>query len=146
METKKVLLITIIVIFLIVLGLIAYLYFGKEKPDPIATQCAFACESGQKTSFCLVERTLTSNLKATCDELSKNSQYSQYNVAPCSAISCVVSAQEAARAADQTCITGLGGTWESPIGEGTCPQTGEELVNKLTPSDNPPIAGQICCG
>jgi hypothetical protein len=144
MVEKKVLIFSTIIV-LILLAILVFVILGREKPDPVATQCAFACESGQKTSFCLVERTITNNLKATCDELSKNSQYLSYKVQQCPSISCAVSAEEAAHLADQTCITGLGGKWEAPVND-KCPQTGEELVIKLIPSDNPPIAGQICCG
>ena len=78
-----------------------------------------------------------------CDELSKNSAYAQYNVETCPAISCA--AQQGAGTADQTCVTGLGGTWEFPDAQGNCPQSGEEIVRKLIPSDNPPTPGQICC-
>ncbi|MCX6749743.1 MAG: hypothetical protein NTW17_03315 [Candidatus Pacearchaeota archaeon] len=145
MEAKKVLITLIIVVLLIVLCVVAYLYITKEKPDPVSTQCTFACESGQKTSFCLVELKLKNDLTATCEELSKDSQYLEYKVQQCPSISCTVSAEEAAHLADQTCITGLGGKWETPVND-KCPLTGEEMTWKLIPSDNPPITGQICCG
>jgi hypothetical protein len=46
---------------------------------------------------------------------------------------------------DQTCVSGLGGSWESPLSNGGCEQSGEKIRIKITPSDNPPIQGQICC-
>lgn len=143
METRKVLLISLLVIFILVVSLVViFVLSGREKPSLITEQCAFACESGQKSSFCYIEREVIDNLRITCDELSKNSQYSIYNIALCPAISCEISAQET----DQTCITGLGGTWESPVGEDVCPQSGDEIVRKLNSSDESPVAGQICCG
>ena len=141
MEAKKVLLILIIVVFVIITGLIAYVYIGKEKPDPVSVQCAAACESGQKTAFCLVEMTLKNDLTATCDELSKDSQYLSYNVQACPSISCTISAQEA----DKTCVTGLGSVWKTPNEGGICPSEEGKFARKRTASDSPPIEGQICC-
>ena len=133
----------IIIFVLIVISVAVILILKKEKiePNPIDVQCRFACESSQRISFCVVERKVTDELITTCDELSKNSLYTQYNVEICPTISCVIQQEEA----NQTCITGLGGTWESPDTEGKCPQGGEEIVRKLTSSDGPPVQGQICC-
>ena len=141
MENKKFLIISIIVVFLIILGLIAYLYLGKPRPDPVSVQCKFFCDTNQKTGFCSFEIQVNNNLRTTCEELSKNSQYAKYNVQPCSAISCAITAQEA----DQTCVTGLGGKWELPVGLNACPQSGEKIVRKINSSDESSVAGQICC-
>ena len=136
---------TTIIIVLAVIVILILSYTGKPKTDPLSVQCQFACESGQKTSFCNVERVLDNGASATCDQLSSDSQYSNYGVQPCDSFSCTVSQQEAARLADQTCVTGLGGTWETPV-DGKCPQSGIVLVTELNSSDQPPTAGQICCG
>jgi hypothetical protein len=127
---------------LIVISVAVILILKKEvKPNPIDVQCGFDCENAQRTAFCFVERKVNDALTTTCDELSKNSLYAQYNVETCPAISCVVQTE----ATDQTCITGLGGTWESPDTEGNCPQSGIKIIRQVTPSDNPLIQGQICC-
>ena len=145
MEKKKVLLISILVIIIFIVSLVViFVSRGREKPSPITEQCAFACESGQRVSFCDIERQANKDLKATCDEFSKNPQYSIYNIALCPSISCVVSNEQAAREADQTCVSGLGGKWENPVGE-ACPQSGEKIVRKLNSSDQASVAGQICC-
>ena len=140
---KRGLLIALIVLGLLVVLVAVILILEKEKvePNPIDVQCRFACENAQRTAFCFVERKVNDELTTTCDELSKNSLYAEYNVETCPAISCVVQDE----AIDQTCVTGLGGTWESPDAEGKCPQSGEEIVRKLTPSDESLIQGQICC-
>lgn len=144
MVSQKAILILALIIFLAVVVIVIVSFTGKQKADPLSAQCEFACQTGQQTGFCEVERTLSNGATATCDQLSSDSQYSSYNVQPCSAISCVVSAQEAAHLADQTCITGLGGTWETPV-DGTCPQSGIKVVRQVNSSDQPQTAGQICC-
>lgn len=139
---KKRTLLIVLLVFVVLIVLIAViLILKKEKiePNPIDVQCEFACESSQRTSFCFVERIVNDELTTTCDELSKNSLYAEYNVETCPAISCVV--QEI----DQTCVTGLGGTWEFPDAEGKCVQSGIKIIRQVTPSDQPPISGQICC-
>lgn len=143
MSAKKIIVISAIIIVLAV-AVLLLISLNKPKPDTVFTQCAFACQSGQKTSFCLVERTLSNGQTATCDQLSTNSQYSAYNVSSCPSISCTISAQETARLNNQTCV-GIGGTWQTPV-NGECPQSRPELVRKLNPTDSPPVTGQICCG
>ena len=134
-----------IVIVLILVAIVVFVLIEKKEPEanPIDVQCKFACDNNQRTAFCFVERKVTNKLTATCDELSTNPLYAEYNVEVCPAVSC--KAQQETGAEDQTCVTGLGGTWEFPDAEGNCPQTGIKIVRKLTPSDNPPIQGQICC-
>ena len=140
---KRGLLIALIVLGLLVVLVAVILILEKEKikPNPIDVQCRFACENAQRTAFCFVERNVNDELTTTCDELSKNSLYAEYNVETCPAISCVVQDETT----DQTCVTGLGGTWKSPDAQGNCPQTGITIVRQITPSDQPPISGQICC-
>jgi len=142
-------------VMFIVLGIFIILIIGaiiwgisskvesKPKPNPIDVQCKYACDNNQRTGFCFVERKVTDELTATCDELSKNPLYTKYNVGTCPAISCVV--KKTQKETDQTCITGLGGKWEFPDEQGKCPQSGIKLVRQVTPSDNPPTSGQICC-
>ena len=115
----------------------------ESAPSPITEQCKFACDSNQKTSFCDVERKVTETLTTTCKELATSSQYSSYNVQTCPSINCnpIPTVQEL----DQTCVTGLGGNWENPTSSGGCSPGGNKIRRQITPSDNPPIAGQICC-
>lgn len=153
----------IIIVLVLIVGAIVYVVVsdkGGEKSaielekaqadiekeavsSPISAQCKFACDSAQKTSFCDVERKVTESITTTCKELATNSQYSSYNVQPCSTIDCnpIPTAQEL----DQTCVTGLGGTWENPTSGGGCAPGGNKIRRQVTPSDNPPSAGQICC-
>ena len=142
MNNKKLIRVIIIIFVLIVISVVVILILDKEeKPNPIDIQCRFACESSQRTAFCFVERKVNDELTTTCDELSKNSLYTEYNVETCHVISCVIQQEEA----DQTCVTGLGGTWESPDAEGKCPQGGIKIIRQVTPSDEPLAQGQICC-
>lgn len=140
---KRGLLIFLIVLIVLVVLVAVILILEKEKiePNPIDVQCRFACENDQRTAFCFVERNVNDELTTTCDELSKNSLYAEYNVEVCPAISCIVQDE----ATDQTCVTGLGGTWEFPDAQGNCPQTGIKIIRQITPSDKPLVQGQICC-
>jgi hypothetical protein len=140
---KKLVWIIIIILIVIAVSVVLILEKQKVKPNPIDVQCKSACESNQKTAFCFVERKVNDQITATCDELSKNSLYAEYNVETCPAISCL--AQQTAETADQKCVTGLGGKWEFPDAEGKCPQTGIKIIRQVNSSDNPPISGQICC-
>ena len=151
-------LITLIIIALVlIVGLIVYVVVSDKgeggetttlpsgvvvgTPDPIAEQCRLACESGSKIGFCDVERKVTDALSTSCKELSTNSQYSSYNVQICTSIDCN---SAPATQTDTTC-SGLSGTWTTPTSDGKCPQSGNRLKRQITPSDNPPSAGQICC-
>lgn len=138
-KKKTLLVIAIVLVVLVVLVAVILILEKEEKPNPIDVQCSFACESGQKTSFCVVERKVTDELRTTCDELSKNSLYTEYNVETCPAISCVV--QET----DQTCVTGLNSTWVTPTTDGMCPPQENKFVRKRVSSDEPPVPEQICC-
>jgi len=137
--------ITVIVVLIVLIAAILIYNFviKREKvtpPNPINVQCQNQCNLSSKIGFCDVERKVTESLTTTCYELAKNSQYAQYNVQSCPAITCVTSAQ-----IDQTCVTGLGGTWETPTASGDCTQSGTKIRRELNASDNPPVAGQICC-
>jgi len=114
--------------------------------DPIFKQCEDACTSGNKALFCDFTRRFN-NVAVTCDDLATNPQYSEYNVKSCSAIDCnpVKTEEQIAQEADETCVTGLGGTWENPDLNSMCPIGDGKAGIKLTSSDNPPSAGQICC-
>jgi len=146
MSHKKIL-IGLIVLLVVIIGIVLIYNFSiKEKegvaePDPISFQCASACESGQKVAFCDVDRSFSGGM-ATCNELATNSQYSQYNVQTCPAISCTT--QGTGTSGADTCA-GLGAIWVDSAAQNTCPAQEGKLVRKRTPSDNPPIAGQICC-
>jgi hypothetical protein len=136
---------SILLILVLIVVVIVYVFLIQQrgpKPDPLNVQCAYLCETGQKNAFCNIEKKLNENLRASCDELSKNPAYSKYKVLPCNKFSCELTPEEK----DQTCVTGLGGTWEFPDPEtGRCKQFGDYVRRKMVPSDNPPIEGQICC-
>ena len=137
----------IIVLAVFVLAIVVFNLVGKEEtvaPDPIASQCASACESQQKVAFCDVQRSFEGGL-ATCNELATNSQYSQYNVQTCPSISCSTAPQGNSQiASDQTC-SGLDGTWETPTPSGTCPTKEGFFARIRTAEDSPPTTGQVCC-
>ncbi len=136
----------IVILVVLVAAVLIYNLSVKEeaKPDTLSEQCNFACESQQKVAFCDVERLIGENTRATCNELATNSQYSQYGVQTCPAISCVTQGTGGTQAPDQTC-TGLGAVWTTPTASGTCPIQEGKFVRKRTPSDSPPAEGQICC-
>ena len=152
MEIRKFLLISVILVFIILIISIFIIFvlpkkegLGGEQPDPVSVQCASLCETNQRDGFCNFRIRVSDQIRTTCDDLSTNPAYSSYNVQNCSLISCTLPVEEAARLNNQTC-TGIGGTWQTPETDGTCPQTGLELVRKLVPTDEPLTPGQICCG
>ena len=135
----------IIVLAVFVLAIVVFNLVGKEEvaePDPVAVQCSFACDTGQKTSFCDIKRKVTDTLGLTCNELSTNSQYSQYNVQTCPSISCTTQ-QETPQ--DNTCVTGLNGEWATPTTGGNCPTKEGFFARIRTAEDSPPTTGQVCC-
>lgn len=135
---NKMLLTTLSLIVLAAIILWIFIFFVKpEKLEPnfISEQCKFACDSNQKVSFCEVERELADGSKATCDTLSKQNKL---NVRACG-ISCVK------ETLDTACVSGLGSVWTTPDSGGNCPSEESKFTRKRTPSDNPPVEGQICC-
>lgn len=139
-EHHKWLIFGIIIVLIVIVAAVFFLLKPKgeePEPNPLAEQCAFACDSGQKVSFCDVERTVRNSVTATCDELSTNADYSGYSVEPCPAISCV------AEQSDTSCA-GLGATWQTPS-TGSCPAQTGKFVRERTATDEAPSAGQICC-
>ncbi|MBM3228402.1 hypothetical protein FJZ20_00750 [Candidatus Pacearchaeota archaeon] len=141
MKNKKPIL--IIVLALVVIGAIVFFILTREiKPEPAPVQCASFCETNQVYAFCNVKITADKDTKATCQELSTKVGYSKFNVEKCSAISC-----DSLSNIDKTCVTGLGGTWVF-LEDNKCPADPEgiRILRQLTPSDNPPVEGQVCCG
>lgn len=144
--------IILVILAIVVIGGGIYYYsslsegiVGDDKPIDILEQCVFACDTGQKTSFCDVSRKVDSSVTATCYQLATNSQYSKYNVQACPSIDCLAAPEgNSALAQDQTC-TGLEGTWETPTAEGACPVKQDKFSRIRSPTDSPPVAGQICC-
>ncbi len=127
----------------IILGVI---FLGGEKeaqpePNPISEQCAFQCEAGSVPGFCSMQREVEEDLSLTCYSLATDSQYSNYNVEACPAVSCI--SQESSPSS-LTCVA-LGGEWETPETDGDCVQDSDKIKREITTSDNSPEAGQICC-
>jgi uncharacterized membrane-anchored protein YhcB (DUF1043 family) len=91
-KCDKKLIITVVIGIFVVAGIVIGIVFFdlgiRKVADPISEQCKFACESEQTYSFCSVKREVNKKLKATCKELSENSQYSEYGVAKCPVIDC----------------------------------------------------------
>jgi len=144
---NKTLIWAIVFVFALVVVSVVYVFVigGPEKPADISVKCEFACESGQETAFCIIDRTVNENLKATCYELATNSQYTQYNVATCPEISCETSGGTSTQTDDKTCVSGLNSEWVDPDENGECPERENMFSMKRDPSDEPPAAGQICC-
>ncbi|MEM3075161.1 MAG: hypothetical protein QXX55_01940 [Candidatus Pacearchaeota archaeon] len=154
METKNIIIWLIIVFIVIIAIIISSIFLNQRKipsenfretggveGDSISVQCNFACANQQKFAFCDVERNVNQNLRTTCKELSTNPQYSQYGVSSCPQISCELTQTEL----DKTCVSGLNSVWVNPNLNGECPEQSGKFVAKREPSDQPPIAGQICC-
>lgn len=141
MNSKK--LILIILIALVVIAGIIFLILTREvKPEPASVQCEFFCNTNQANAFCNVKITADKNTKATCYDLSTKSAYAKFGVVSCPTISC-----SSLDEIDRTCVTGLGGSWVF-LENNKCPADPEgiRILRQLTPSDNPPIEGQVCCG
>lgn len=141
-------LIICVIIILIGLGILIYSITSKDSGSEgtsnknlgeiseVAEQCVDACSSGQKVSFCDVQRTLPNGNKNSCENLASQGLY---DVEACPSISC------APEELDQTC-EGLGGEWKEPTDTGACPSVNGLRSFKLGPSDTPLVDGQICCG
>ena len=143
METKTILWVIGVVIAVAVIA--AFIFIPKvslpEGESAAASeQCALFCNTNQRDAFCSFNVIVNDNLRTTCQDLATNSAYSQYNVQPCSTISCQLTAQEL----DKTCVTGLKSTWVTPTAGG-CPAQDGKFTRIRSSSDNPPIEGQICC-
>jgi hypothetical protein len=137
---SKGLLIIVSLIVLVVIVVGVFIFIGEEKtpaPDPVSEQCKFACDSGQKMSFCDIERELTDGSRTTCDALAKENKLS---VETCPKVSC---AEETLL--DTTCVSGLGSIWKAPTSGDKCPSEENKFVRKRTSSDSAPVSGQICC-
>ena len=135
--------ILIIILALVVVGAIVFFILNKQvKPEPAPVQCANFCETNQAYAFCNVKITADKDTKATCQDLSTKFAYSKFNVEKCPTISC-----ESLSNIDKTCVTGLGGNWVFPEND-KCPADPEgiRILRQLTPSDNAPVEGQVCCG
>ncbi len=138
MNNKTLIFLAIGILLVLVIGIIIWSSSTKPKPNPLSIQCQNACEINSFSGFCSMERKVN-DVRATCKTLAEDSQYAEYSVEACSGISCEP------QDIDQTCVSGLGGTWESPTAEGRCSQSGPKVRRQITPSDEPPIGGQICC-
>ena len=134
--------IAIILIIILIVGI--FLVLGSNikfiHHNSLSEQCSFACNTNQASGFCDFSRKLNKNTITTCDELATNPKYSKYNVQPCPEISC-----ENLKKANRNCVSGLKAAWIAPDSNGDCPVKENEFVKKLSPSDSPPIKGQICC-
>jgi len=140
MENKSlVIAIGIVFTLAIVLGMVLFLD-NSAKGESVSEQCANFCGTEQKAAFCDVSIKVTDTFRAKCNALATNPAYSKYNVEPCDSISCVLTEEES----DNTCVSGLGGVWESPVGE-TCEPLGDAKRIVLSSTDSPPIEGQVCC-
>ena len=128
------------ILFVLIIGIIIWSLSTEPKPDPLSLQCQNACEGNSVYGFCSAERKVNNELKITCQTLAEDSQYVKYGVETCPEISCEP------QDLDQTCVIGLGGTWESPTAEGGCSQGGAKVRRQVTSPDEPPVEGQICCG
>ena len=141
-KISLILLIAIILIIILIIGV--FLVLGPNikftHQNSLSEQCAFACNTNQASGFCDFNRRLNKNTVTTCDELATNPKYSKYNVQVCPTISC-----ESLKNADRSCVSGLKAAWTTPDTNGNCPAQENKFVKKLSPSDSPPIKGQICC-
>lgn len=110
----------------------------------VARVCRELCESGQLRGFCLATiQDYPNGTRGTCYDFSTKYELSQFNVDRCNAVgSCIF-------VTDYSCVTGLGGWWETPIRDeyGWLNCAKQEGINtrKVSSSDSPPISGQICC-
>ena len=123
------------------------LFFGtRSNAEDIKEQCNVACISNSVAGYCdlprnLIASDLPNDLESksgTCDFFSTSKEYLKYGINKCEKIKCH-------EVIDQTCVTGIKGSWETPQADGSCAQKGEFLRRKVTPSDNPPEPGMICC-
>ncbi|MEX0921130.1 MAG: hypothetical protein WDZ62_02605 [Candidatus Pacearchaeota archaeon] len=151
MDHHKKLILAISIIFALIIISVVYILISSddlgvedisEEPSPILEQCEFACNSGQKTSFCNVQRNVDENLRTTCYELATNPDYANYGVESCAEIICETQEEES----DFTCEGGLNSEWVDSTSDGSCPER-EGMFSRLRDeaSDSPPEEGQVCC-
>jgi len=143
MENKPLIIAIVVVFVLVVITGVYFTFFNygvRGNALKVSEQCASFCQTEQKAAFCDVDIRVTDKLRATCQALATESQYAEYGVIPCGTISCVLTAEES----DNTCVVGLGGVWETPVGS-ACPAEGDALRFVLSATDDAPTSGQICC-
>ncbi|MDP3986599.1 MAG: hypothetical protein Q8P81_00030, partial [Nanoarchaeota archaeon] len=107
---NKALVTAIIVVFVLVIAVGGYMFFGgegEEGKSDVAEQCSFLCETGQRNAYCNEDIAVTETFRAKCRILAEDSLYEKYGVEVCSTISCALTEEEL----DETC-EGIGGVWD----------------------------------
>lgn len=81
-------LLIIVAIVVLILTFIPKQTDSAPDPKSLRQVCASFCETNQRTLFCFAPLYKNEVKIATCDELSSDLKYSNYNVEKCSSITC----------------------------------------------------------
>jgi len=144
--TKR-LIIAIIAVFslIIIFGLYIFV-FNSGQPEQseaitsLVETCARWCSEERLSSWCDFELSASPTVSGTCNAFSRSTIYAGYNVQGCPAIDC----ESRPPAQTESTCSEIGGVWEASIG-GKCEEIGDANRFILSPTENPPVSGQICC-
>ena len=114
--------------------------YDRDAIESLVETCNKWCNEERLSSWCDFELSASPTVSGTCNAFSRSTIYSWISVNKCPAIDC-----NNRPVIDETCIVGLGGVWESPTTAGQCEQRGDSQRFLLVPTDNSPVAGQVCC-
>ncbi|MBU2503737.1 MAG: hypothetical protein KJ879_01655, partial [Nanoarchaeota archaeon] len=146
MENKN-LVIAIGVVFVLVIIIGGYVLFNGEDKVPessstvssLVTTCDDWCANEQLSDWCDFELSADTG-RGSCYGFANSPLYTQLGVKKCSAIDCNNRPVE-----DNTCMEGLGGVWDTSNSNGECDPVNGITRFVVTSTDEPPVAGQVCC-
>ena len=149
--TKK-LIVAIIAVFVLLIISGIYIFFSGEgelkdseqltPSESLVKTCDEWCDAESIGEWCDFELSIGQDgASGSCYGFANSPLYTEVGVKKCAAIDCNNRPE-----VDQTCVSGLGGTWEIPNAEGKCDNIGARERFVLSPTDTPTVESQICCG
>lgn len=143
---KKIIILAVIIFLILIAGIVYFLFKNKtnnqgnlnnnvSKENKVLTvkeRCLSFCSAKNKNAYCSLP---IKEFGKTCNELSKTNEA---GVEKCAVIDC-------SKKVDKSCVSGLNGEWVEPRLDGKCRQKPGKVIFKLSPTDQPPKPGEICC-
>lgn len=149
-DMAKKLIIAIVAVFVLIVIAAIYIFVSEKDvgdgeltpEESLALTCDEWCTAVSVNEWCDFELSIgQGGASGSCYGFANSPLYTHVGVQKCPAIDC-----NNRPVVDQTCVAGLGGTWETPNAQGGCDSIGERERFVLTPTDSPPTTGQVCCG
>ncbi|MBU1252390.1 MAG: hypothetical protein KJ905_00475 [Nanoarchaeota archaeon] len=151
MENKN-LVVAIVAVFVLIIIVGAFFLFTREdevSESPIQSTtvnslvqtCDSWCNAVQINDWCDFELSAGENLaKGSCYGFANSPLYTQLGVKKCSTIDCNNRPE-----VDNTCVSGLGGVWDTPNSEDQCSSINGIIRFVVAPTDEPQTPEQVCC-